>query len=366
VLDMSPAALGVVQRSFTMRVRASSWLGDQLLADDIPIASGSETRDRSLAVPERVTLTVPRRDRGVSWVPAAPTDPLAAFGQTLHIEYGVEVQGEWEWIRRGSFLVASSASDDSGDTVQVTCEGLLSLVAEARLAAPFQPSGTLGSTVRALVEPALTVAVDPALTDRSVPVGLEWDDDRMGALQEVLTAWPAAGRVTEDGLLLIEPVTDGTPGAPVLDLTDGTGGTVMRWSGSTTRDGAYNAVVAQGEDSAGNQITGVAYDNDQNSPYWIGGPFSPLPVPLLYASSLMTTVAQCRAAAATRLTTLRRTAARRLDVTCVPHPGLVTGDVVSVTSVELGLTGALASIETQELPYQPGEMAMSVRILTGG
>lgn len=365
MLDISSAALDIVTRSFAMEMRASAWLGDQLLADDIPIVSGTETRDRSLAVPERVTLTVPRRDRGVSWEPVRPSDPLAAYGQQLHIDYGVHLGGsDFEWIRRGTFLVTGSEPDD--DTVQVTCEGLLSLISEARLAAPFQPSGTLGSTARALVEPALTVSVDPALTDRSVPVGLSWDDDRMGALQEVLTAWPAAGRVTEDGLLLVEPVLDASPGAPVLDLTDGVDGTVMRWSGSSTRDGAYNCVVAQGEDSAGNQITGVAYDNDASSPYWIGGGFSPLPVPLFYASSLLTTVAQCRAAAQTRLTTLRRTASRRLTVSCVPHPGLVTGDVVSVTSEANGLAGALASVEALELPYAPGPMSMSVRILTGG
>ncbi|MFI0900557.1 DUF5047 domain-containing protein [Streptomyces sp. NPDC020983] len=361
---MSTEALEVVTGSYTMEMRVSSWLGDELLADDIPIADGTETRDRSLAVPEQLTLSVPRRDTGVSWEPVQPTDPLAAYGQQLHVDYGVDVGGHFEWIRRGVFLITDSSADDM--TVSVTCEGLLSLINEARLAAPFQPSGTLVSTVRALVEPALTVQVDGALTDRTVPLGLEWDDDRMAALQEVLTAWPAAARVTEDGLLLVEPVTDGTPGSPVLALTDGVGGTVIRWSGATTRDGAFNAVVAQGEDATGAQITGVAYDTDGNSPYRIGGPYSPLMVPYFYSSSLLTTVAQCRAAAATRLTTLRRTASRTLDVTCHPHPGLVPGDIVSVTSADNGLTGALASIETLELPYSPGQMSMTVRMLAGG
>ncbi|MFI0718928.1 DUF5047 domain-containing protein [Streptomyces sp. NPDC021224] len=361
---MSDAALAIVGGSYTMEMRVSSWLGDELLADDIPIADGSETRDRSLAVPEQVSLSVPRRDRGVSWEPLRPTDPLAAYGQTLHVDYGIDVGGGFEWIRRGIYLISESTAGD--DQVQVTCEGLLSWIVEAQLVAPFQPAGTLASTVRSLVEPALTVQVDTSLTDRAVPLGLEWDSDRMGALQEVLTAWPAACRVTEDGLLLVEPVRDDSPGPPVLALTDGVGGTVMRWSGSTTRDGAYNCVVASGEDSAGNQLTGTAYDNDSASPYWIGGAFSPLPVPLLYSSSLLSTVDQCRAAAATRLTTLRRTASRRLSVTCLPHPGLITGDIVSITSAEFGLTNAIASIETLDLPYSPGQMTLDVRILSGG
>lgn len=365
MLDMSDAALAAVQRSFTMELRASSWLGDQLLADDIPIADGSETRDRSLSIPEQISLTVPRRDRGTSWEPTTPDHPLAAYGQQLHIGYGVDIGGSFEWINRGIFQVTEADSGD--DSVSVTCEGLLCLIDEARFAGPFQPSGTLASTCRDLVEPALTAYIDPALTDRGVPVGLQWDDDRMSALQEVMSSWPAACRVTEDGLLVVEAlVADTALGSPVLDLTDGTNGTVIRWSGASTRDGAFNAVVAQGEDSSGNQISGVAYDTDGNSPYYYGGPFSPLLVPYVFQSDLLATVDQCRAAAAAKLVALRRQASRVLSVTCLPHPGLIPGDVVSVTTADGLLAGATATVETIALPYSPGEMSMTVRVVGGG
>jgi hypothetical protein len=363
MLAMSAAALSAVTRSFTMEIRAEAWLGDELLTDAIPIADGTETRDRSLAIPEQISLTVPRRDRGTNWEPTTPDHPLAAYGQQLRIGYGVDLGGHFEWVNRGVFLVTDSEASD--DTVSVTCEGLLSLIDEAKFAGPFQPSGTLASTCRDLVEPALTVMVDPALTDRGVPVGMQWDDDRLGGLQEVLSAWPAAARVTEDGLLAIEPVTDGT-GTAVLDLTDGAGGTVIRWSGSTSRSGAYNAVVAQGEDVTGTQISGTAYDTTQQSPFWFGGPFSPLPVPYFYSTPLLTTVAQCRAAAASMLTTLRRQASRTLTVTCLPHPGLVHGDIVTVTTSDGLLTAAPATVESLSLPYSPGEMTMTVRVLAGG
>ncbi|HEY6117992.1 MAG TPA: hypothetical protein VI172_18745, partial [Candidatus Dormibacteraeota bacterium] len=67
---MSDEALAVVQRSFTMQMRVESWLGDELLADDVPVAAGSEDRDTSLSVPERISLTVPVSDRGTSWDPS--------------------------------------------------------------------------------------------------------------------------------------------------------------------------------------------------------------------------------------------------------------------------------------------------------
>ncbi len=353
---MSDEALKVVHGSHTMLVRAESWRGGELLADDIPVAEGQEDRDRSLAVPERVTLTVPSRDRGMDWEPRHPDHPLAAFGQQLRISYGVDLGGHFEWIDRGWFLVTESRT--TGDTVSVTAQGMLSLIEEARFVAPYQPvaGDTLVSTVRGLVEPALNVLFDGALIDRGVPLAMQWDDDRLGALTEVLNAWPADARMHEDGYLLVEPVTD--VGTPVLSLTDGVGGTVMRWQGASTRDGAFNVVVAQGEDEDGNQMRGTAYD--QTSPFRIGGPFSPLPVPYFYASPLMRTVEQCRKAAQTTLTRLRRTADRRMEVTMVPHPGLQLGDTVSVTGSDL--QGALATLETFSLPYTPGEMTATVRV----
>ncbi|MGW3152783.1 hypothetical protein [Streptomyces sp. NPDC001089] len=358
---MSATALAVVQGSYTMAMRAESWLGGLLLADGIPVADGSESRDRSLSVPEQITLTVPRRDRGYDWDPGTdPGHPLAAYGQMLRIDYGVDVGGQFEWINRGWFLITESSTD--GDTVSVSCQGLLTLIDEATLIAPFQPSSsdTLASVIRGLVEPALTVQFDATLVDRAVPLGMQWDSDRLGAVTEVLTAWGAAERVTEDGYLLIEPVSDA--GAPVLSISDDREtGTVVRWAGSTTRDGAFNVVVASGEDSSGNQLQGVVYDGDPASPYQYGGSFNPLPVPFNYQSSLLTTVAQCRTAAAAQMKLLRRQAFRKLQITMVPHPGLVTGDIVAVTGA--GLTGARCAIESLSLPYSPSEQSLTVRVL---
>lgn len=357
MLDLSTDALAIVQGSYTMRVRAEAWLDGQLLADDIPVADGSEERDRSINVPERISLTVPRRDRGTNWDPRAVDDPLAAFGQQLHISYGIDLgNGTFEWIDRGWFLITSSDTD--GDSVSVTCQGLLTFIDEAKFVAPYQPASgdTLASTVQGLVEPALTVTFAGSLTDRSVPLGMQWDSDRLGALTEVLDAWPADARVTEDGYLLVEPVVD--IGTSVLSLTDGIGGTVMRWKGTSTRDSAFNVVVAQGEDSNGNQLVGTAYDT--TSPYRVGGPFSPLPVPYFYSSSLLTTVAQCRNAASSALTRLRRTADRQMEVTMLPHPGLQLGDTITATSDTLD--GRLCTIEKFTLPYSPGEMAATIRV----
>jgi hypothetical protein len=338
--------------SFVYSLRVESWLDGELLAEDVPVVTGSEEVDRSLAVPERVTLTVPRERDGFDWTPhdLTPAHPLAANGQRLRVLLGVGVgNGVTEWFQRGEFLIYESAAD--GPTVSVTAVGLLYLISEARLVSPYQPSGTLVSTLRGLVEPALTITVDGALTNRSVPSGVNYDEDRLGAVGELLDAWPAQARVVSDGYLLVEPVT--TPTVPVLVLTsDGDTATVVTVTGSSTRDGAASVVVARGTAADGGQLQGVAYDLS-TGPHAYGGPFNALPVPQYFYSPLMTTVAQCTAAARTILRRLSQRTQNVRTVTCVPRPDLEPGDAVEVD-------GVLCTVEGMTLPYTAAGGAMTI------
>jgi Domain of unknown function (DUF5047) len=358
MITLSVAAQDILTRSHVRYLAVESWRNGQLLAADIPVSEASEETDRTLRVPERVTVTVPRLDRGVSWSPVADDHPLAANGQTLRVKLGVGLaNGEVEWFQRGVFLVEDATAD--GDTVTVTAVGLLALVDEARLVSPHQPSGTLVSTLRGLIEPALTVVVDATLVDRSVPAAVNFDEDRLGAVLQLLDAWPADAYVDPAGVLQVKPAAQAS--TPVLALTDGTGGTVITASGSSTRDGAANVVVARGTASDGGQVQGVAYDTS-GGPKSYGGPFNPLPVPHFFSSPLLTTVAQCNEAAATVLARLRRGTGRELRVSMVPHPGVQVGDVVSVTTDDH--TGLACSVEALALPYQASGGAMTLTVRT--
>jgi hypothetical protein len=364
VIETSGALASILANgTYQLRCRVESWLGDTLLADDVPISTGQEDADRSLGVPERLTLTVPRvDDYGTVWEPSSPTSPLAAYGQRLRVTLGVGVaNGAFEWLSRGWFLVSGSSTDSS--TVQVEAEGLLSLIDEARLVAPYQPAAgsTFVSVLRDLTEPALTVDVNDAPADRAVPTTLAYDEDRLGAVNEVLDAWPAEARVTSDGYLRVFPATD--PTSSTLALTDGTGGTVLEWQAATSRDDAFTCVVARGEGPDGTQVQGVVYETagalaDRAT-------FNPLPVPFFYYSPLLTTAAQCRAAATTIRNRKRRTAAQRLSATVVPDPRVELGDCYAVTSARLGLAGRLTVVETVSLPYvaDGGAMTLGLRLL---
>lgn len=356
MITLSAEATGVLGRSYSYHLRVQSWRGGDLLHDDLPVSAASEEADRTIRVPERVTLTLPRISRNTSWSPVEDDHPCAANGQRIRVELGVGIGGgQVEWFQRGWYLIQDTTTE--GDTVTVTAVGLLALVEEARLVSPYQPTGTLVSTLRGLIEPALTVVVDDALTDRAVPSGINYDEDRLGAVNELLDAWPADSYVTEEGYLYVGPAD--VTGTSVATLTNGVGGTIITASGESTREGAFNAVVARGTTSAGIQVQGVTYDLS-GGPKSYGGPFNPLPVPYFYFSPLVTTAAQAKAAATKIMNRLKRQTGRAFTVDTVPDPRLQVGDFLTVTTDDV--TNQLVSVETLTLPLTPGgTMKLGVR-----
>lgn len=352
------AATALARGNQRRHVRVESWYDDTLVDDDVPVSAGTLEVDRGSNVPERLTLTVPRFDRGTNYTPVETDAPLSANGQKLRVQVGIGLAGGTvEWLQLGWFVI--TRSEPRGDQVDVEAAGLLWLVQEARLINPLQPTGTMVSAIRQIVEPALTVSVDAALTDRAIGT-LNYDDDRLSALMTTLAAWPATADVTADGYLYVTTADD--PSLSVLTLTDGVGGTVIQASGSSTRDGVYNAVVAQGQTSDGQVVRGVAFD--YTGPKRAEGPFNPLPVPLYFDSPLLTTVAQAQAAANTRLQTLRRTTSRTFEVEMVPHPAVQTGDRFTLVTDAYGTFDAV--VESLRLPLlaDGGSEALTVRKLT--
>jgi len=359
MITVSSTARSVLGSGFVYRLSVESWLGGVLLADSVPVESGGEETDRSLNVPERITLVVPRVKDAVDWTPSSPLSPLAAKGQRLHVKLGIGLaNGQTEWITRGRFLIYESVPDSRA--VRVTGVGMLELINQARLISPFQPSGTLTSTLRGLVEPALTVLVDSAVTDRSVPAAINYDEDRLGAVNELLDAWPASASVDPEGFLSVTPATQST--TPVLALSDARGGTVITASGSSTREGGANVIVARGTASDGGQVQGVAYITTGPDAY--GGAYNPLPVPYFFQSPLLTTTGQAQAAAETIRNRRQLQAAREFTVSMVPDPTIQVGDVVSLTSASNGLSAELCSVEALSLPYAAPQGGMPDMVLT--
>lgn len=353
MIEISAAAAGSLlggnQRRF---LRVESWLDDVLLDDDVPVQSGTEDIDRASNVPERITLTAPQRRRGVDYTPGELDGALSANGQMLRIVVGIGVGFQnIEWITRGWYVITESEADN--DEVRVEAAGLLWKIQEARLITPLQPSGTFKSTIRNLIEPAITVEFDAALADRAVPASVNYDDDRLNALNATLDAWPAEAVVTSEGFLYVTSTED--PATVSLALSTADGGTVIKRVGKSTRDGVYNAVVAQGTLADGGLVRGVLYDF--TGPKRYGGPFNELPVPRFYDSPLITTQAQANAAAVSLLRRMKRTTSQEYKVEMVPHPALQVGDRITVDDVPY-------IVEASKLPLTAGGGAQELRVRT--
>lgn len=361
MIAVSDTVRSMLTGSFVRYVQVQAWLGDQLLADDVPVSAGDEDTDRSIRVPERVTLTVPKRARGVDWTPTSDSSPLAAKGQTLKISLGVGIGPDGvEYFQRGEFLISDTEENTDGLSLTVTVVGLLALIDEADFIAPFQPSGTIASTARSLVEPAVTLDLGMAPTDRAVPTSaVNFDSDRLQAFYDLLDAWPAVPRMNEGGYIEVLPDTVPTAADAVRSFTNGLGGTVVSASGKSSRDGGFNTVVATGYAADGTEIRSVAYVTSGPWAY-PGGASNPLSVPFVYSSPLLTTAAQCLAAAVTvRNRKMRQAVLRTFVITAVPDPTLQVGDAVLV-STDYD-TDLLCTVEAMGLPYfATGPMTLTV------
>jgi hypothetical protein len=205
------------------------------------------------------------------------------------------------------------------------------------------------------------VLIDSSLVDRAVPTAINYDEDRLGAVLELLDAWGADAVVDPGGYLRVGPAVQST--TPVLSLTDGRGGTIITAAGSATREGAHNVVVARGTAADGSQVQGTAYVTTGPTRY--GGPFSPLPVPTYFSSPLLTSIPECTIAAGTIRDRKRRENAPAYRVEMVPHPALQFGDVVALTASDPPLTAEPCVIETLTLPYTTpvGQQVLKARSL---
>lgn len=337
----------------------SSWLGGEWLAD-VPVVSGGVTWSTGREVPGSLNLTVPRQADGRSWWPGDdPGHPLARFGQQLQVavRVGAPVSGQAWTIPLGVFRIMSW--DDQGDSIAVTGTSMFQAIEDDRFRSPVatRPTGTLRSELRRILPADLGLSVDPALTDRKVPA-MSWGESRMDALREIVAAWPARLRETRTGDAAVLPPLPAVP-TPVGTLTDGEGGTVVSAYRSDTRDGAYNRVVARGQEETASGMPAFQYVADQVAgPMRTGGPYGI--VTRFFSSPLITSKAAAEASARTMLAnSLRPT--RTVPVVLAPDPRWELDDGVEVVTADERMWGFVSGLQIP-LTVGDGDMRMDVEV----
>lgn len=278
--------------------QVSAWLGGELLAEDVPVARGRVVWTVSQDVPGTLTITVPRFDAGVDWLPSRPDSPLARFGQVLDVSVwtrSIVTNTTWE-TRQGQFKIYDWK--ESGDAIEVAARSMLLVAEEDRFTSPMssRKNGTLASEFRRLLPDSLGLVIDPGLVDRRVPT-MSWDENRLGALYEIADAWPARLRETPWGEVTLLPPSPDTP-APVVTLRDGEGGTVVSAPRSDTRAQVYNRVVARGQElTDAGRPRFQATEDIRTGPMATSGPYGV--VTRFWSSPLVTSQVVARRSAAT-------------------------------------------------------------------
>ena len=358
--DLSP----VVAASHPIRCRVEAWRGGEFLGV-VPILPGSMLKEAAdQAVPETVEIVAAAVDAGgVSWIPGpSGMDGLDNYGQRLYITYSVgRADGTFVDVQLGWFVLDDWDDNDDG-TVSATAFGLLDVIRTAELLAPSSPpvGATFRSELVRLIGGRLPVDLDAAPEDRDVPSSLTWQDSRLDAVTELLSAWPAAGYVDPSGTLVVEPAE---PASWAADVTlTAANATVVKRTSAGSRAGRYNVVVARGESQSDVNAPAVwdyAVDDDHRSPTWVDGPQGELV--RKFSSPLLTTRSQCQAAARTLLAA-SLVQSRTIPVECIPDPRIGVGTRVDY----LNDAGALLRtvVVASELPLTPDGGAQSLTLGT--
>lgn len=349
--------------SHRIRSRAELWRGSEYLGA-APLLGGQLTEKADQLVTGTLDLDVSAVDElGRSWVPVEPTDPLNNYGQRIRLSYDVgRADGSWVPVGLGWFIVDEWEEDDG--VVSVSALDVTDALRTARLLAPMSPAsgGTFVSELKRLVGGRLPVDLTGAPTDRAVPSGMSWQEDRIGAIDELLTAWPARAELDADGVLVVLPDDLDTAPADVV-LVEGEGGTVIKARRAGSREGIANVVVARAADTADPSappVVGYASDDDPASPTYVDGPMGELVA--YFSSPLLRTRAQCEAAARTILRRSLRPAST-IPVQTLPDPRLGVNTRVELRRRDGTVVQTVVAGATLPLTGQGGAQQLELGVI---
>lgn len=304
------------------------------------VLDGTVTLDQSAASRGRLDMSVVD-DGTFGLVPDDPDHLLAPYGNELRVSRGVRYpDGTDELVALGVFRIDDSEVLDTGDQLTVRVSGLdrSGRVIDARFEEPYEiAQGTnYADAIQDTIEAAIPgLEFNFTATSRTTPKLIaEEGADRWAFCQEMARSLGMALYFDGDGVCVLAPVST-LGGTPAWDLVEGEAGVLVTAGRTWTRQGAFNRVIATGENTGETApARGVATDDNPLSPTYYYGPFGK--VPRFYSSPFITTDAQASDAAYAML-------ARELGTTqavnfgALVNPALEPDDLVRVTRARAGI-----------------------------
>jgi hypothetical protein len=331
--------LDAVGRSHRVSRQVEILSAGEVLGDPVTAVSGTVTLDSTSAIRGRCDLTF-IDDGSIGIVPSLSTDRLAPYGNEIRVSRGIQYpDGTTELVALGVFGIQSVDVDDTTDGLEVRVVGLdrSQRVIDARFEEPYQVEAATNyaTAIENVIDagvPGLTYSFPTITTTTPLLVAAE-GDDRWAFAQEMARSLGMILFLDGDGAVVVEPIS--TPaGTPALALAEGADGVLVSAGKGWTREGAFNRVIATGENTGeGAPVRGVATDTNTASPTCYFGPFGK--VPRFYVSQFITTTAQAEDAAAGMLAKELGTS-QTIRFGAVVNPALEPNDIVQVTRQRAG------------------------------
>lgn len=311
--------------------RIDAYSGTTLLMGRLPFTDGSVTADRDNKVRRSLSLTV----SDIALMPKVAGDPLAVYGNTLHVHRGIQYpDGTEEVAPVGVFQIQSVTGDRDVGPLSVAGRSLEGVVADDPFVTPMASTGMgpCASTIAALITQVLpdAVVVNEA-TSNPTPATRVWDadDNRWDAIEELAQAMGAEVATDGAGVFRIRDLPDLSTATPVWDVMSGPGGVLVSATEGMTRERVRNGWLITGGNTADNQppVGSLVVDTAPLSATRWGGPMGKILGKR--QSNLWTTSGQCTVIGQSLLRdSLGVTASVALRA--VPNSALEPGDCIRV------------------------------------
>jgi hypothetical protein len=321
----------LVRGSHTARFRATLVEGYQTGSDPsgltVRVLGGGVELDSSAEVRGTGGVTVAQ-----DW-PNARDLRFAPYGSEVFLSRGVETgAGGTKWAPLGYYrLSQTTQSNAARGPLDLTVDDRMATIIDSRLLQPRQwvANTLVGDIINEVVLEVYPLAV------------IVWDDDahlspigrsliaEESRLEVIKTLAEGLGKIyywDELGRLVFRTIPSETD--VVWRVNAGPNGVMVKADRSISRDGVYNAVVVTGEGADDlNPVRAMAYNAQESSPTFFGGPFGR--VPRFYSSPFITTADQAGNAA---VNLLRQSLGAPYDVglSAIPNPAVRPYDVLLV------------------------------------
>ncbi|WP_134324719.1 hypothetical protein [Cumulibacter soli] len=354
MIDIDDVLAESVGGSVTHAVQATAWRDGDLtfplpehIESRLEVVSWRTSEDATESA-RTCEVTVASQDERL--LPRSLDAILGPYGAEINLSSGVDLGPELgERLQSEGWFRIDTASGKRYDEyyrdtdqwvnlgVTVRCTGIdrMSVLEAARFEQTITTvQGTVHSAIAALCDELVPVGVHQ-VADASIPKIVLDSDDRVEAIDTLAKRIEARAVFDREGQLILKPRSAGTG---TWDLPDWS---LLALDEELTADEFYNAVIVIGRDpSTQEEVRGAYYEPHGPTAYRSG-----LKKPYFHSSPLMTTVAQCNAAARTTFETVvrRRQSVARIEVP--PHQGVESLDDVLIRVGGDVLVGSVKRVE---------------------